>query len=261
MKIPSPSLELSKPGKRGKGNSFGTEWHNEVGTIINERKEKKLFFEQGPEEFQVPTERPELRLLEVIFNELNVNCLESEFQLYGYMYPKKGDAVKPKVDLWDGKADAIGWYQDAKSGEGRYVIVEWKTLPDIATFWSKNRDAYGSYLHQALVYARLFQLQMSLDYLPYILIVPISSTTGKDFHPALFFDYPEKCKEKIESFEWSIEKPDPPLQIPSKEPFNKEKLKKGEIVDKKMLLADFFSKGATVEDLMKVFKWPSLQVM
>ena len=84
---------------------------------------------------------------------------------------------------------------------------------------------------------------MSLDYLPYILIVPISSTNGKDFHPALFFDYPKTCKDKIESFEWSIEKPDPPLQIPLKKPFNTKRLREGEKVDEKMLLAEFFAKG------------------
>ena len=87
MKIPEQSLELGEPGKRGSGSSLGTKWHDELKKIINERKEKKLFFKQG--EIQAPAEQPELRLLEVIFNELNINCLESEFQLYGYMYPKR----------------------------------------------------------------------------------------------------------------------------------------------------------------------------
>ena len=51
------------------------------------------------------------------------------------------------------------------------------------------------------------------------------------------------------------------VKIPLEKPFNKEKLKKGEKVDKEMLLVDFFTEGATVGDLMKIFGWPSLQVM
>ena len=45
---------------------------------------------------------------------------------------------------------------------------------------------------------------MDLDYLPQILIVPISSRTGKDIHPALFWDYPIEGEEAIESFMWSL---------------------------------------------------------
>ena len=45
---------------------------------------------------------------------------------------------------------------------------------------------------------------MDLDYLPHILIVPISSRTGKDIHLALFWDYPIEGEEAIESFKWSL---------------------------------------------------------
>lgn len=37
--------------------------------------------------------------------------------------------------------------------------------------------------------------------------------------------------------------------------FNKEKLKKGEKVDKEMFLVDFFIEGVMVGDLMKIFGW------
>ena len=60
---------------------------------------------------------------------------------------------------------------------------------------------------------------MDLDYLPHILIVPISSITGKDIYLALFWDYPEKCKQAIESFKWSLTLPKPTMNVCGQGPF------------------------------------------
>ena len=81
--------------------------------------------------------------------------------------------------------------------------MDWKVL-DILNFWKKNKSAFGKFFHQCLIYARLLQLHMDLDYLPHILIVPISSRTGEDIHLALFWDYPIEGEEAIETFKWSL---------------------------------------------------------
>ena len=193
-------------------------------------------------------------LLQRIKEVFEIEFLDSHFPLYGYMYSKTEDS--PKVYLWQGDADAVGWYRDS-SGEERYVIVDWKVL-DILEFWKKNKDAYGKYLHQCLVYARLLQLHLKLDYLPHILIVPISGVTGQDFHPMLFCDYPEKCKEKIESFEWSTTLPEPAQKISGRWPlFNDLPVGK---VDKNMPLKKLFNMDAKVSNLLEEFGWHSLEV-
>lgn len=197
-------------------------------------------------------------LLEEINKEVGIICLDSHFPLYGFMC-KKATETSPNgaVYLWQGEADAVGWYHDA-DGVSRYVIVEWKVL-DILQFWAKNPDAYGKYLHQCLVYAKLLQLHLKLWYLPHILIVPISGANGRDIHPALFHDYPEKCKKMIESYEWSCTLPKPPQIIDGEHfPFNN--LRKG-IVDEDMSLTEFFAKNAKVKDLLKAFGWHSLEVV
>lgn len=130
---------------------------------------------------------------------------------------------------------------------------------DILEFWTKNPDAYGKYLHQCLVYARLLQLHLELDYLPHILIVPIHGITGQDIHPGLFYDYPKKCKEVMEGFEWSTTLTKPPQIIDGKRrPFNN--VKKGN-VDENMPLRDFFAKDAKVKDLLEAFGWNSFEVI
>lgn len=50
------------------------------------------------------------------------------------------------------------------------------------------------------------------------MLVPINGTTGNDFHPVQFYDYPQKCKEMIESFEWSTTVPEPAQKISGKRP-------------------------------------------
>ena len=259
VNIPKKLLKLSVAGKRGKGCAVGQEWDAIFKRII---REEKISFAQGTKKKKKKKsiEQPERQLLRALNDEFGINFLVSQFPLYGYMYSKT--ETQPKIYFWNGDADAIGWYIDSRSKKVRYVIVEWKVLPNIATFWEESPDAYGKHLHQGLIYAKLLQLHIGLDYLPHILIVPINGETGKDFHPALFSDYPKECKDRIESFEWSVNFPEQgtAVKIPLEKPFNKEKLKKGEKVDKEMLLSDFFAEGATVGELMKTFGWPSLQV-
>ena len=197
-------------------------------------------------------------LLEEINKEFGIICLDSHYPLYGFMCKKATETSPNAVYLWQGEADAVGWYQDVY-GMSRYVIVEWKVL-DILEFWARNPDAYGKYLHQCLVYAKLLQLHVKLRYLPHILIVPISGANGRDIHPALFHDYPEKCKKMIESYEWSSTLPKPPQIIDGEQlPFNN-RLRKGR-VDEDMPLTEFFAKNAKVGDLLKAFGWHSFKVV
>ena len=109
------------------------------------------------------------------------------------------------------------------------------------------------------MYARLLQLHLELDYLPSILIVPISSDNGRDIHPGLFWDYPEECTTAIEEFSWSIDQPiKPPRYIYGEWPFKE--LGKGNVAEE-MLLKDLFVDGAKVKDLLKVFGFNGLKVI
>ena len=110
-----------------------------------------------------------------IFKAFRIHLLDGHYPLYGYASDETD--APPQVYFWHGEADAIGWYKDNK-GEERYIIVDWKVL-DILNSWEKNKNAFGKYLHQCLIYARLLQLHMDLDYLPHILIVPTGSIPGK----------------------------------------------------------------------------------
>ena len=101
--------------------------------------------------------------------------------------------------FWKRDADAIGWYYNERREQYEDVIVDWKVQRDLLDFWKKS-DAYGKFLHQCLVYARLLQLHLKLHYLPAILIVPISSDNGKDILPGLFYNYPEECKSAINDY-------------------------------------------------------------
>ena len=245
---------LTKSGKRGTGNTIGQRWDQMLSKKIAEMKPKPDFVEEDDEEEDGKEENVESQVIPKITEMFKIKFFDSHFPLYGYMWSRTEES--PKVYLWQGDADAVGWYED-DDGVGRYVIVDWKVL-DILEFWKKNPNAYGKYLHQSLVYARLLQLHLELDYMPHILIVPINGLTGKDIHPALFSDYPEKCKEMIESFGWSTTLPEPAQKIDGKRPFNN--LATGK-VDQNMLLTDFFAKDAKVSDLLKVFGWHAFEVI
>ena len=189
---------------------------------------------------------------EEIFGYFGINILDKHFPLYGYASDET-DAL-PKVHFWHGEADAVGWYKDPNMEIERHVIVDWKVL-DILNSWEKNKNAFGKYLHQCLICARLLQLHMDLDYLPHILIVPISSITGKDIYPALFWDYPEECKQAIESFKWSLTPPKPTKDVRGQRPF----LTEGH-VDRSLPLRYFLDMDASAGELLDALGLASLKL-
>ena len=210
---------------------LGVRWHGLLNSDVFSKKEKK---------------GEELAAKELVLSlqeQFDVKLLDFDFPLYGYVYNKEEKA--PNIYLWqDAEADAIGWYYNEKSKRNKFVIVEWKVC-DLLEFWNKS-TTYSMYLHQGLVYARLLQLHVKLDYLPPILLVPIS------------FSNPDECKEAIERDFWSTTLPKPPLVIQPKLPFNPS-LKDGP-VDGEMQLKDLFAAGAKVKDFLKALGYSSLQV-
>ena len=195
-------------------------------------------------------ETVEFYLLQEIFKTFHIYLLEGHFPLYGYASDETD--APPQVYFWHGEADAIGLHVNSE-GMGQLVIVDWKVL-DILDFWEKNKDAFGKYLHQCLIYARLLQLHVKLDYLPQILIVPISSITGEDIHPALFNDYPDDCKEAIESFKWSVELPKPTMKVRGG-PFRKQGR-----VDRSLPLRDILVTDASAGELLDALGLASLEL-
>ena len=180
-------LDLKDPVLTKNGAKLGTFWHSILQKYIDNESEPK----------------PAKAVVDALESEFEgIEFLKTGFPLYGYMI----DEESSEVSFWNGNANAIGWYENGyKNG---YVIVHW-TAVKILNFWEKDKDAHGKYLHQCLVYARLLQLHLELDELPYILIVAINKT-GEDIHktgigiqPALFHDFPKECKDALEKFKWS----------------------------------------------------------
>ena len=233
---------MREGGECGSGNAAGIVWDKKLSTFIDRMKRLKLQFLYN--EGSLFARSVEFYLSQEIFKTFGIYLLESRFPLYGYASDETG--ALPNVYFWHGEADAIGWYKNDK-GKGRYVIVDWKVL-DILDFWERNKDAYGKYLHQCLIYARLLQLHMKLNYLPHILIVPISSITGKDIYPALFWDYPEECKQAIESFKWSLTLPKPTMKVRGRRPF----LTEGR-VDRSLPMRCFLDMDASAGELLGAF--------
>ena len=171
---------------KGKGPAVGRVWHKNLEKAIdnpssdNNEEAKDVIKALKSAEMSVVS---------------GIEFLQTEFPLYGFMKDKES----LETYFWHGNVDAIGWF------EGKHVIVEWKTA-DLLDFWEKNTLAYGDYLHQGLVYGRLLQLQLKLEDLPYILLVPIDNFSGKSIHPALFRNFPEECTKHLTRFEWSLEK-------------------------------------------------------
>lgn len=239
------SLEAAGPEGPPFGNVLGHEWHKLLKDKIKGKKIDKKSYDKAVDS-----------LFQQLRSTYGIELLDSDFPLYGYMYSK--DELSPEVYFWQGDADAIGWYYNKKRGYNEYVIVDWKVKRDLLEFWDSS-EAYGMYLHQCLVYAKLLQLHLKLDYLPSILIVPISGDNGKDIFPGFFCDYPEDCKEKIEEYWWGTELPEPPQKIRGKKSlFRKyilDDLKvEGEFhAPYDMDLKDLFDKGAKVGDLLEAF--------
>ena len=231
-------VKLGKKGECGSGNANGIGWDKKLSDYIKKLKSEGQRFARSAGSRN--DETVEFYLLQEIFKTFHIYLLEGHFPLYGYASDETD--APPQVYFWHGEADAIGLHVNSE-GMGQLVIVDWKVL-DILDFWEKNKDAFGKYLHQCLIYARLLQLHVKLDYLPQILIVPISSITGEDIHPALFNDYPDDCKEAIESFKWSVELPKPTMKVRGR-PFRKQGR-----VDRSLPLRDILVTDASAGELL-----------
>ena len=92
---------------------------------------------------------------------------------------------------------------------------------------------------------------MKLEYLPPILLVPISNNDPRDIHPGLFLNYPDKCKSAINADIWSVTLPKPARKIQAQMPF-KSDINVGP-VNEEMLLTDLFAAEAKVKDLINSF--------
>ena len=182
--------------------------------------------------------------------------VDSKFPLFGFMRDRESDERKmPKSYLWQGEADAIALY------EGKYTIVDFKVVSDLADYKKTAYDLYGKHLHQCLVYARLLQLHMGLDYLPPVLIVVINKPTGCDLYLPFFKEYPLNCKDRIKRFEWSV------TQFPEKPPLNIDKNENlfqnsdfEGTVSSDQLLNALFKSEAKVKDLLDAIDRGSLNI-
>ena len=190
------------------------------------------------------------RLISCVEQQHNLTFLDSKIPLFGFMREAAKDQKKhPKLYLWQGEADAIAY----SCALEKYVIVDFKVVDDLLDYCEKKTDLCGKHLHQCLVYAKLLQLHMKLDYLPPCLIVVIHKVTGKEGYFALFKNYPIGCYKKLDGYEWFKEQPPKrPLKIHNPEKlldpiyiFNND-------ITRDTLLKDlFFNSGATVKDLFE----------
>ena len=141
--------------------------------------------------------------------------------------------------------------------------MEFKVVDNLLDYWKRKTDLCGKHLHQCLVYAKLLQLHMKLPYLPPSLIVVIHKVTGKDGYFALFEDYPQECKDKLDEYEWFTEQPSKrPLRIANTDKLLKEEY--GNEVGFGFLpgtrLRDIFAGNATVKDLLDSLGYDSLEI-
>ena len=190
--------------------------------------------------------------------------LESKFPLFGFMRDVATNEKKhPKLYLWQGEADAIAYSCKLE----KYVIVEFKVVDNLSDYWKRKTDLCGKHLHQCLVYAKLLQLHMNLHYLPPSLIVVIHKVTGKEGYFALFEDYPQECKDKLDEYEWFIEQPSKrpdPLKIANTDKLLHEnfRLMCRDVVvpPAQTKLSDIFGEDATVKDLLDSLGHDSLEI-
>ena len=120
-------------------------------------------------------------------------------------------------------------------------------------------------MHQCLVYAKLLQLHMKLPYFPPSLVVIIHKVTGKEGYFALFEDYPQECKDKLDEYEWFTKQPSKrSLKIANTDKLLHEKFRYvGDVVhvpDPQTKLSNIFGKDATVKDLLDSLGHDSLEI-
>ena len=216
----------------------------------------------SPSQEDVIQERVAQDLISSIQEQHNLYFLDSKFPLFGFMREVATNEKKhPKLYLWQGEADAIAGSNKLK----KYVIVEFKVVDNLSDYWQKKTDLCGKHLHQCLVYAKLLQLHMKLPYLPPSLIVVIHKVTGKEAYFALFEDYPQECKDKLDEYEWFTEQPSKrPLKIANTDKLLHEKFRHvGDVVhvpDPQTKLSNIFGEDATVKDLLDSLGYDSLEI-
>ncbi len=188
-----------------------------------------------------------------------LKIIHAKFSLFGFMSDDADRKKIPKSYLWQGVADAIGFY------EGKYIIVEFKVvgtgiLSTILEYQQKATDLCGKHLHQCLIYARLLKLHMGLDYLPPSLIVVIDGSSGWQIYPPLFKSYPRECEDKLETFKWSKNEfpKNPPLKLHHDGTLFLEDIVGSIATDKK--LTEIFKDDATVKNLLDALGYESLEV-
>ena len=242
LKLP---LKLPCKGYIGHGTEIGVQWHSTMKNYIHENN----YSSDNDDDKKECARKIAKGVIDTINGIIpNIKFLKSEFALFGYM-------TRSDISFWNGKADAIGYYK------GNYVIVDWKVVQS-SYFHGKNLDVYGSYLHQCLVYARLLQLRLNLQTLPFIMIVLIDGENGDKIYPYMFETYPDECKKLLESYNWSVDEPSTGIEvhcgnlIKPKCSF----IEQGE-VDDEIPLCKLFKKNAKVSDLRKAFDIPPFHLV
>ena len=199
-------------------------------------------------------------LISSIEKKHNLGFLDSKFPLYGFMREVATNEKKhPKLYLWQGEADAIAF----SCVLNKYVIVEFKVVDNLSDYWQRKTDLCGKHLHQCLVYAKLLQLHMNLPYLPPSLIVVIHKVTGKEGYFALFEDYPQECKDKLDEYEWFTKQPSKrPLKIADRDKLldNLYQYRGPCVVLPHTRLSEIFAMNATVKDLLDSLGYDSLEI-
>ena len=195
--------------------------------------------------------------------EHDLSFLDSKFPLFGFMRDSK---KQPKMYLWQGIADAIAYSRKLK----KYVVMDLKVVNNLSDYWQSKTDLCGKHLHQCLVYAKLLQLHMKLDYLPPSLIVVVHRATGKEGYFLLFKDYPDECKERLNDYEWfkTPKVKRRPLKIEPNAHLETNNLFRQHIkglraasLKPEIPLRKIFKETATVEDLLKALGYDSLQLV
>ena len=190
----------------------------------------------------------------------DVRFLDKKFPLFGFMRDAATDTKNhPKLYLWRGEADAIAYSRKLK----KYVIVDLKVVSDLLDYCKRNTVLCGKHLHQYLVYAKLLQLHMELDYLPPSLIVVIHQATGIEGYFPLFQDYPGECYERLDEYEWFTKQPSKrPLKINNTEKLWHKNCKGKKLrIPPEIPLQKIFEGKATVKDLLDVLGYDSLELV
>lgn len=249
MEQRSGSLRVAGPAGPPYDNVLGNKWHKLLKDSIRGEKTTK---------YSADEKKAAASLIKTLKDEMGIELLESDFHLYGYMNCK--GELSPEVYFWQGDATAIGCWRNKQKERNEYVVVDWKTTRDLPNFW-ESKDTFGPNLHHGLLYAKLLQVHLGLDYLPSVLIVPISSDNGKDYQLGHFVDYPDECKTSInDDFSWYNKFPESlPHKIYGKASlFNEDVLSKFSPdgsstvpLKRDTLLNEILKESATVGDLLE----------